>query len=98
MTSNLFDIITRKSKNILFEASRKYNSQGYSVVPYEELIVSHEDYPDNYFLVHKNMIFVRGLEDSSYDVYRFDKEGNILDKKDYPKFFFRDMKVIKKIS
>ncbi len=98
MTSNLFDIITRKSKNISLEASRRYNSQGYSVVPYEQLIVTHKDYPNNHFLVHKNMIFIKGLEDTSYDVYKFDNEGSLLDKNDYPKTFFRDMQIVKRID
>jgi hypothetical protein len=97
MNSNIFDIITRKSNRIKLDSSRKYNSRGYSCVPYEAIIVENEEYPDNYFLVHKNMIFETGLCDSSYDVYKFDKEGNLISKEDYTKSFFRTMKVIKKI-
>ena len=97
MSSSPFDNITRESKKMILKASRFYNPQGYSCVPYEELIVSNDEHPDNYFLVHKNMIFQGGLCDSSYDVYRFDKQGNLIDKNDYPKSFFKNMKVIKKI-
>jgi hypothetical protein len=61
------------------------------------LIVTNDNYKDNYFLVHKNMIFEKGLCDSSYDVYRFDLDGKFLDKDDYNKSFFRNMKVMKKI-
>jgi hypothetical protein len=97
MSSKTFDIITKKSKEILLRKNLNYNSQGYSCVPYEEIIVSNSDYPENYFLVHKNMIFVTGLNDCSYDVFKFDKEGNFIDSGSYPRSFFRNMKVEKKI-
>jgi hypothetical protein len=97
MSSNLLDIITRKSKSIVLEANLKYKTQGYACLPYEELIVKNESYPNNYFVVHKNMIFEQGLCDSSYDVYKFDDSGNLISKDDYPKSFFRDMVILKKI-
>jgi hypothetical protein len=97
MNLKTFETITSFSKKKKFEASRKYNAQGHSCVPYEELIVTNDNYKDNYFLVHKNMIFEKGLCDSSYDVYRFDLDGKFLDKDDYNKSFFRNMKVMKKI-
>lgn len=91
--------ITRKSKGILLDASRAYNSQGRAIVPYEELIVESELYPEQYFLVHKNMIFEGGtIKDSSFDVYSFDIEGDFIQKEDFTdKKFYRTMQVIKKI-
>lgn len=99
MTSNLIDTITRKSKNMLFEFSKAYRSQGKSCVPYEELIATHPDHPDFVFLIHKNMIFDRGsICDSSYNVFSFDKEGNFVKKEDeQPVSFFRKLQIIKKI-
>jgi hypothetical protein len=97
MNSKTFDLIVNHSKKIKLQASLKYKNQGYSCVPYEELIVENEEYQDNYFLVHKNMIFETGLCDSSYDVYKFDKEGKLISKEDYPKSFFGKMKVIEQI-
>lgn len=93
------DKIVRKSKNLLWESSRAYNSQGRSCVPYEELIVSSPRYPEQYFLVHKNMIFEKGtICDSSFSVFSFDKDGNLLDKEDITDTeFFRTMQVLKKI-
>jgi hypothetical protein len=97
MTSKIFDLITIDSCKIKLNASRNYKIQGHSCVPYEELIVTNPNYPDNVFLVHKNMIFEKSLCDSSYDVYKYDLEGNMISKDDYGKEFFRDMKVIMKL-
>jgi hypothetical protein len=53
------------------------------------------------FLVNKNLHFERNsINDTSYDVISFDKEGNYVKKEDVSDFdtnFFRDMKVIKKV-
>jgi hypothetical protein len=100
MTSSLIDKITTKSKNMLFDSSRSYKSQGPSCVPYEEVIVTHHAYPDTYFLVHKNMLFNRGTVcDTSYSVYSFDKEGEFIkQEEDKPVSFFRDMEVINTIE
>ena len=68
-------------------------------MPYEEVVVLSDMFPDNIFLVHKNLIFERNsIGDSSYDVFSFDKEGNFLEEKDgLSKEFFRTMKVVKKL-
>jgi hypothetical protein len=96
MISNLIDKITRKSKQFLLQASRDYQAQKKSCVPYEELIVTNEKYPDYYFLVHKNMIFDKGsICDTSYNVYSFDKDGEYVKKEEMDLDFFRTNKVIK---
>ena len=64
--SELIQKITTKSKHLVFNITRGYKAHGESVMPYEELIVVNEAYPDKIFLIHKNMIFNRGLEDTSY--------------------------------
>lgn len=99
MNSNSIEKITRKSKNMLFESSKAYRSQGRSCVPYEEVIATHPDHPEFIFLIHKNMIFDKGsICDSSYSVFTFDLDGNYLKKEDDQTVsFFRQIKVIKKI-
>ena len=100
MTSAYSKIVS-KSKALKFEASRNYRSNADSSMPYEELIVVNEKYPDTYFLVHKNMLFHRSsISDTSYDVYSFDKEGNYIKRESVEELgldFFRNMKQIKKV-
>lgn len=100
MISDLIIKIDRKSKEVKFKASKNYKSNGRSnPMPYEEVVVLSDMFPDNIFLVHKNLIFERNsIGDSSYDVFSFDKEGNFLEEKDgLSKEFFRTMKVVKKL-
>jgi hypothetical protein len=101
MTSELINKINIKSKRAKFDASRNYRSNGISCVPYEEVVVLSEKYPDFIFLVHKNMIFDRNsVCDSSYDVYSFDRNGEYVRKEDVEEIgrdFFTTMKVIKKL-
>jgi hypothetical protein len=100
MISDLINKIDRKSKEVKFKASKNYKSNGRSnPVPYEEVIVLSEMFPDNIFLVHKNLIFERNsIGDSSYEVFSFDREGNFLEQKEnLGKDFFRTMKVVKKL-
>ncbi len=102
ISASTLDKITHKSKHLLFEAAKKYRGQARSVVPYCERIVISDEYPDFIFLVHENMIFggKGGLEDSSYDVYAFSKEGEYIKKEDayeLGKKFFVNMKEVKKI-
>lgn len=100
MISDLIIKIDRKSKEVKFKASKNYKSNGRSnPIPYEEVVVLSDMFPDNIFLVHKNLIFERNsIGDSSYDVFSFDKEGNFLEEKDgLSKEFFRTMKVVKKL-
>lgn len=101
MTSQIFYKINQKSKRVKFEAAKDYRGNSKSTMPYEEVVVISELYPDNLFLVHKNMIFDRNsVCDSSYNVYKFDKEGNFISEEDIKELglnFFRTMKEIKKL-
>jgi hypothetical protein len=101
MTSEKIDKIVSKAKQMRFQASKGYKAHATSSLPYEQLIVVSTDYPDFIFLVNKNLHFERNsINDSSYDVISFDKEGNYVRKEDVSDFdtkFFRDMKVIKKV-
>jgi len=94
---NLNKIIT-KSKNMFFDASKKYRTQGLSIVPYESLIAKNGE---NLFLIHKNMIFDKGtIQDSSYDVWRITDKLELI-KEDVSKLgiqFFRTLKTIKEIK
>lgn len=101
MTSEKIDKIVSKAKQMRFQASKGYKAHAPSSLPYEQVIVVSTDYPDFIFLVNKNIHFERNsINDSSYDVISFDKEGNYVKKEDVSDFdtnFFRDMKVIKKV-
>jgi hypothetical protein len=101
MTLEKIDKIVSKAKQMRFQASRGYNTHSASSLPYEQLIVVSNDYPNFIFLVNKNMHFERNsINDSSYDVITFDKNGEYVKKEDVADFdrsFFRDMKVIKKV-
>jgi len=100
-TIELIEKIGKKAKEFRFKATRNYKSNHQSSIPYEEVIVKNEKYPDFIFLVHKNMIFERNsISDSSYDVFTFDMNGNYIKKESVEELghdFFRDMKVIKKV-
>ena len=101
MTSDLINKIDQKSKIEKFKASKNYKPHGRACVPYEELVVLSPIHPDFIFLVHKNMIFERNsVCDSSYDVYSFNKQGELVKKEDVSelgKEFFHTMKVVKKL-
>jgi hypothetical protein len=101
MTSEKIDKIASKAKEMRFQASRGYSTHAASSLPYEQLIVVCDDYPDFIFLVNKNMHFERNsINNSSYDIISFDKNGDYVKKEDVADFdrsFFRDMKVIKKV-
>jgi hypothetical protein len=101
MTSEIIYKIDTKSKQVKFLASRNFKKNTHTTVPFEELIVLSPKFPDSFFLVHKNMVFDRSsLCDSSYDVFKFDEEGNFIkteDVKDLGLEFFRTMKVLKKL-
>jgi len=98
---DLISKITQKSKSEKLQASLNYSSNAKSTMPYEELIVTNNKYPNFIFLVHKNMIFERNsISESSYRVYCFDKQGNLVREEDPNKLgfeFFKDMRIIKKI-
>jgi hypothetical protein len=93
--------IVSKAKLMRFEASRGYKSNKPSVVPYEQIIVVSNQYPNFIFLVNKNIHLDRNtIDDSSYEIISFDNDGNFVRKEDvsdFDKSFFRDMKVIKKV-
>jgi hypothetical protein len=101
MTSEKITKIVSKAKQMRFEASRGYKPNRPSIMPYEQLIVVSNQYPDFIFLVNVNMHLDRNtIDDSSYDIISFDKNGNFVrreDVSDFNKSFFREMKVIKKV-
>ena len=99
MTSELINKINQVSKKEKLNASKNYRSNSNSSVPYEELVVESPD--GKIYLVHKNMIFGRSsICDSSYTVFSFDENGNLLKQENVEELgrgFFRTMKIIKKI-
>ena len=83
MTSELINKINQHSKLSKFNASKDYRSNSKSCVPYKEYIVTNEKYPNKYFLIHENMIFDRNsICDSSYDIWSFDENGDLIKKED----------------
>ena len=101
MTSDLMTKIRKKSKQFLLSANRDYHRNSGAVMPYEEVVVLCNKYPDFIFLLHKNMIFERNsIADSSYDVFCFDKEGNYIGKEDILELgndFFHNLQEVKKL-
>jgi len=99
MTSDLKNKIESTARHLRFQGSKDHRSQGPSKVNYESDIAFNMNYPNNLFLINKNMIFDKGLEDSSYDVFKFEEDGS------YKKVpteslsfeFFNNLKVIKTI-
>jgi hypothetical protein len=99
MTSDLINKVESTARRLRFQGSKDYKNQGHTKLNYESDIAFNMDYPKNVFLINKNMIFEKGLKDSSYDVFKFDEDGK------YEKMpvqsvdlkFFNKIKVIKTI-
>lgn len=93
--------INQKSKWLKFQASRNYKANADSKLPYEELIVTSDMFPDKLLLVHKNLIFGRNtVQDTSYEVFSFTKDGDFIQEEnviDLGREFFRTMVTIKKL-
>lgn len=97
MTNAVLNKIIQKAKALDFEASRSYHPQRKSPVVYKQEICSINGYDDGYFLIHENIIVGSTIEDSSYDVFQFDLEGNFVGKLEIaklPEDFFRNKKSI----
>ena len=96
---DLISKIESKAKNFLFFNSKNYKNQGESLMPYESIIAFSQEFPNSLFLINKNIIFNKGIEDSSYDIWKFDKKGNYkkLNPILFDKKFFRELQTVKKI-
>ena len=97
---DLLNKIVSKSKNFRLQAAKNYKNQGMTVVPYESTIAYSEKFPENLFLINKNMIFDKSIEDSSYDVWKFDEKANYkkIDAIEFDRDFFKNLKIIKTIE
>lgn len=99
MTSEILNKISTVSKHLCFSKTRGHEHQRLMVVPYEQLIVKNEKYPDKIFLIHKCLNFSsKSLDDSSYHVYSFDMNGENRNEEKMGSVFFRDMVVLKIIK
>ncbi len=102
ITKDLINKISHKADTFRLQASLKCKGQHHvDVVPYKEVIVTNEKYPGFYFLVTENIIFKsNSLNDSCYEVYSFNKNGELLRKEkveDLGKTFFTTMKIFKEL-
>lgn len=97
---DLLNKIISKAKNFRLQASKNYKNQGITVVPYESIIAYSEKFPENLFLINKNIIFDKSIEDSSYDIWKFDEKANYkkIDAIEFDKDFFMNLKTIKTIE
>jgi len=99
MTSDLINKIESTARHLRFQGSRDYRNQGHTKLNYESDIAFNMEYPKNMFLINKNMIFEKGLDDSSYDVFKFEENGKYkkipTESLDFK--FFNNLKVIKTI-
>jgi hypothetical protein len=99
MTSDLANKVESTARHLRFKQSKEHKSQGQTTLTYESIVGFHFDYPKNLFLINKNMIFNKGLEDSSYDVYKFSENGsyNKIPTETLDIKFFNSIKTIKTI-
>jgi hypothetical protein len=99
MTSDLANKVESTARHLRFQQSKEHKSQGQATLTYESIVGFHFDYPKNLFLINKNMIFNKGLEDSSYDVYKFSENGSYkkIPTETLDRSFFNSIKTIKTI-
>lgn len=99
MTSDLANKAEQTARQMRFQQSKDHKSQGPAKLTYESVVGFNFDYPKNIFLVNKNMHLNRGLEDMSYDIYKFEESGKYkkVPTEDFGVDFFNKLKVIKKI-
>ena len=76
MNSETLNKIIQKAKALDFESSRSYHPQRRSSVVYKQEICHIKGYDNGYFLIHENVIMGNTIEDSSYDIFEFDLNGN----------------------
>jgi hypothetical protein len=97
MTNEAINKIIQKAKAFDFETSRGYHPQRKSPVVYKQEICSMQGLGNGIFLIHENVIMGSTIEDTSYDVFEFDIDGNYIGKcelEDLPEDFFRNKKTI----
>jgi hypothetical protein len=97
MTNQVLNKIIQKAKALDFESSRSYHPQKRSSIVYKQEICSVKGYENGIFLIHENLILGNTIEDSSYDVFEFDINGNYVGKcelEKLPNDFFRNKKSI----
>ena len=97
MTSDLTNKIEAIARQMRFNQSKDHKSQGPVSVTYESVIAFNIKYPKNLFLVNKNMHFNKGLEDMSYEIYKFDESAKKTKVEDFDVDFLNNIKVIKTI-
>lgn len=101
MTTELIHNIDIYSKKVKMNHSLSKN-RDISYVPYEEIVVVNQTYPNKYFLIHKNIVYKNNsIHDSKYEVYGFDDDGKMIGEQDLKKLgkkFFREMKVVKRLK
>ena len=97
MTNEVLNKIIQKAKALDFEVSRNYHQQRLSPVVYKQEICKIKGYENGYFLIHENIILGNTIEDSSYDIFEFDLNGNFVGQLEVdllPSDFFRNRKSI----
>jgi len=102
MISELERKIYRVSKDISLEKNLSFRPNEMTTLAFEAQICMSPLYPNNIFLLHKNMIFNAGtIEDTEYEVHKFDMRGKYIgkvDKKMLKPTFFSSLQEIKEIK
>lgn len=102
MISELERKVYRLSKDISLAKNLSFKPNERTIVSYEAQICMSGLYPQNIFLVHKNMIFNAGtIDDTEYEVHKFDKNGRYIGKVDLKMLkptFFATLQEIKEIK
>lgn len=95
--NEILDKIKGKARVLKFHAERG-NNENYMLAVKQMEICTSPAFPDFFFVVCENMIFKGNkLDDSSYSIYSFDKDGNYLEEhniKELPAAFIGDRNTI----
>jgi hypothetical protein len=101
MNREVLNKIIQKAKALDFEVSRGYHQQRVSPVVYKQEICSVKGYENGYFLIHENIILGNTIENSSYDIFEFDLNGNFVGQIEVdllPSDFFKNRKPIHQLK
>lgn len=102
MTSELEHKIIRLSKDIKLSKNMSFRVNDMTDISFECEICRSPLYPQNVFLIHKNMIFNKGtIHDTEYEIHKFDNNGKYVGKVNKGMLkptFFSSIHVIKHIE
>jgi hypothetical protein len=95
---DLLNKVVSTAKSFRLQDSINYKSQGPTELIYESVVAKSDKFPKNLFLINKKIIFNKSIEDSKYDVFKFDGNGKYSKmENNLNKDFFKNLNVLKRI-